>query len=411
MKDDKVVIEDELRDQFTTFVIDQLQTDVLRTLESASVQTSMSDARKVQVFLCFEAWLIPEMKEQVKKALHNMNLISLCFSELYSETSSCGEEASEAIYALLSIFDDSGKYLELFNVILTKIKEGLPFLDRLLKENDVENVKGYMYIVDGLVRKIFREMIMRPDSDDVKLILQDIYLKIFKGSDVSLASSAAASLSSFLKRLSGEFDDDSDDFEEIDSVPVASATALAEMRKRFALTHMNIWKEIVETSLIQSRMEERHLRYFDTHSIGTDDDEREFEEKNNERRDIQSLLVRITNSIGFMAIFTWIALPLSSTLKSMEEEQKIHGSGNISIELLLRFEGELHCVLCVLRGKDIEGIGHNRSSSSITSDNEQIMKTGTQLLELLLKFEYNNLRVLYTAMKIFRKASAFFNRR
>lgn len=410
MNDDKVVIEDELRDRFRKFVKESLQIDVLRTLETASAQGHMSDARKAQLFICFQNWLTTDMKEDLKKALHQLGLINLCFDELYRDASTCSEEASEAIYALLSICNDSGNYLALYNVILNKLKEGLPIFERHLRTREVENVKSYLYIFDGLVRRIFKQMIMRPDSEDIRIILYEVYLKVLKTQSMGLVSLACSSFKALISRLSGEYEDDADDdFEEVEDLNKSSdPKAQLEVRKRFIAHHIPLWKEIVEVCLVQSRMDEDHLRYFDTHSIGTDEDQKDFEDKNNERYDIEILIIKISNMIGFMSTFNMIAPRLSSTLSCLEEEQK--GSGKHSNGSLLEFEGELHCVLSLLKS---DRITQTQSEGSIVNsvENEEIIKTGSAMVELLLKFPYDNQRVWYTALKIIKRSGGFFGRR
>lgn len=409
MNDDKVVIEDELRNKFRQFVRDTLQVDVLRTLETASTQGNMSDVRKAQLFICFQNWLTTDMKDDIKKALHQLGIINLCFSEIYKDNSTCSEEASEAIYSLLSICNDDDNYLPLYNVILNKLKEGVPVLEKHIKIQETENIKGYMYIVDGLVRRIFKEMIARPDSEDVKTILYEIYLRILKTQGLGLVCLACSSFKSLMIRLSGDFDDEGEDFEEVEDLNKDSnSKAQLQQRMNFISQHMNLWKEIVEICLVQSRMDEDHLRYFDTHSIGTDQDRKEFEDKNNQRYDIEALLIKISNMIGFIATFNVIAPHLSATLKCLEEEQKTKHKH--SIESLLKFEGELHCVLSLLKSNKVSQNEEGGSTVNST-EREEIAKTGSTMLELLLRFPYDNQRIWYTALKIIKRSGGFFGKR
>lgn len=122
MDDEKIVIEDELRAKFMKFALQNLQINVLKTLDAAASHGSLSSKRRYQIIKCFESWLLNETQEEIKQDLYKSHLVNLCFQELRSQENT-NEEAANALRRLMTICYDATCYPQLYQFLMIKLVE------------------------------------------------------------------------------------------------------------------------------------------------------------------------------------------------------------------------------------------------------------------------------------------------
>jgi hypothetical protein len=122
------------------------------------------------------------------------------------------------------------------------------------------------------------------------------------------------------------------------------------------------------------------------------DTEQELEEKNMLRYDLYYLMQKLSRILGFMKVYSVIAKRLEETLNLIKDDQRFH-----TLKLLAKMEAELYIL-----------------SGALKKVNENDPETSTamqQMLELILTLNYPKQKILYTALKIVSRSSAFFGNR
>jgi hypothetical protein len=406
MDDEKVVIEDELRKEFIKFAIENLQTNILKTLDIASTGAALSGRRKYQLVKCFDEWLLNETKEEVKLQLHRLNMIDLCFSELRRSDGS-GDEAADALVHLMSICKDPVVYHDLYKNILKHLMESLPHLKKLIHSLDSERVKFYLTVYDAIILRIFDQMVAEPESEPVKLILYEVLLPIYKERSLNLVCLVTESFITFVDKLrDGSNPDDIDEDDEEFNPSKANPSNLdleqdKVKRAKFVAAHIPLWKSLVELGCDHCDLTQEELTALGGNNKKREDDENNDEEDSEDaymiRAEVNRLIRKVSRLLGFMYVFGLLAEKLKLTVVEMSSRNS--EDGEFPLETVAKFESQLFCIYGILKKLPPEDI------------NEDIQKAGTNMLELVLHTKLNNPNVLYTSLKIITKCSRFFGTR
>lgn len=200
MTDEKIVIEDEIRSSFITFCMERLQPSILKTLSDASLNTKLSGRRRYQLINCFQAWMTDQTTDQVKSAIHELNLLPLCFSELQL-TGENNEEASDAIIACMVICKDSVKYQALYQCIIKSLFDAKAKFEDFVKSSHEDEVKAYLSVYSVLVLRIFDQILLEPQNEAIKFMLEGVFLRVMYETKREIIVKAVGSLTSIMKKL------------------------------------------------------------------------------------------------------------------------------------------------------------------------------------------------------------------
>lgn len=200
MTDEKVVIEDELRAKFIEYAMQNLQAGVLKTLSDASAVPDLSTRRRYQLLNCFHAWMIEQTPVLVKKNIHVLNLLPLCFKELTIEDGN-NEEAADAIIACMVITKDSENYPDLYKCIMEGLFRGKNAFDKFVKDEMSEEVAYYISVYSVLVSRIFNEILNGPTHDEIRFMLEGVFLKVLQVNKGEMVSKTTVAITSIIKKL------------------------------------------------------------------------------------------------------------------------------------------------------------------------------------------------------------------
>lgn len=240
MKDEKIVIEDELREKFVQYTVDGLQANVLKTLELASNQPNLSEKRKYQLFKCFSSWITDKTREDVKEVIHTLNVFKLCFLELI-EPCSCNTEAADTLITIMNCCKDTEKYQSLYQVIIQNLFESQSSFNRFLLDDDMsEEVKSFLDVYSVLFNKIFNQAIQDPTNEAVRTILYDVFLKVYEKPGLQLVPLCTNIFITILRKVGNEKNEKLSENE-------------LQMRASFAESHIPLFKVIIEKSVEYSR--------------------------------------------------------------------------------------------------------------------------------------------------------------
>lgn len=242
MEDEKIVIEDELREKFVSYAIDSLQASVLKTLEIACSQPNLSEKRRYQLFKCFSAWMHEKTREEVKFALHELTMLKLCFLEL-NEAEGCNLEASETIITVMKICKKVETYQPLYQTIIKYLFETLPTFQRYLQDDSMtEEVKSFLEVYSVLFNRIFAQAVLEPGSEVIKTILYEVFLKAYQRPGLNLVTLSTNIFTSILRKLNNESQEPLDEGQ-------------LQLRRLFAQAHLPLFNTIIERCMEYSCLE------------------------------------------------------------------------------------------------------------------------------------------------------------
>lgn len=230
MTEEKIVIEDEIRQGFINFSMEHLQPGVLKTLSDATMQKNLPSRRRYQLINCFQAWLIEETREEVKLALHQLNLVPFCLQELKQDGEN-NEEASDALVSCMVICKDATKYQALYQSIIKGLFEGKPQFELFVQQSKVDEVRPYIAVYSVLVLRIFDQILQDPQNDHIKFMLEGVFLRVLEQPKREIVVKAISSVYSIAKKL---LNDES------------SSQAVAEQVHTFLGVYQGFFQRIIE---------------------------------------------------------------------------------------------------------------------------------------------------------------------
>ena len=207
MDDEKIVIEDERREAFKHFLITKLQPDVLKTLNIASQMPNLSVKRRYQLIKCFDAWIVRETTEEVKQALHSLNLISLAVSEL-GKPDSNSEEACDVICTLMVVCKDTTKYQDLYQSLLKSLLSLKPVIQSLINQQEAVELSPFVIVFGMLIHRILPQSLIEPNNEAIRYIMYDFFLKIYQDESLELVDKVTSIVSGLCIKLQADGSND-----------------------------------------------------------------------------------------------------------------------------------------------------------------------------------------------------------
>lgn len=382
MTEDKIVIEDEIRQGFIEFAMEHLQPGVLKTLSDASLHSKLPSRRRYQLINCFQAWLIDQTRDEVKLHLHQLNLINFCLAELKLDGEN-NEEASDAIIGCMVICKDSVKYQALYEAIIGGLFEGKQQFELFVQQSMEEEVRPYIAAYSVLVIRIFDQILQEPQNDHIKFMLQGVFLRALQQPKREIVIKAVSAINSIVKKLIHEG---------------STSQARADQTTNFLSIYSGWFDSILEACCVHSILSvvkyvimQEQLNFYQTRNMDSDTDDN-LEDKNALRQDIYYLVYKISKLISFSSVFKVIGSRISTSIQLLQSEGEQPTPNSIA-----KFEAELYCLSGALK--------------SVPTDNPAVFEHMQKVLELTLSFNYPKDKILFTALKVLSKCSLFFGNR
>lgn len=199
MTEEKVVIEDEIRNKFIEFAMKELQPEVLKTL-SVATEANLATRRRYQILNCFHAWMIDQTTDLVKAHIHELNLVNFCIEELKKEQEN-NEEAADAIIACMSVCKDAGVYSQLYQKIIQGLFSAKREFERYVETGSEEEVQYFISVYSVLVSRIFDHILSEPNDPGIKFMLQGVFLRVMTEKNKDMVSKTTIAITSIIKKL------------------------------------------------------------------------------------------------------------------------------------------------------------------------------------------------------------------
>ena len=214
MTEEKIVIEDEIRAAFIKFAMERLQPEVLKTLNVACSSQGLKTKRRYQIINCFQSWMIEQTSEPVKKAIHELNLLPFCYNELKLEGEN-NDEAADAIISCMHLCSNSFEYQALYQNIIQGLFSGRERFEHFLSQNSEDEVYPFISVYSVLVGKILDQMLLDPNSEAIKFMLQGIFLKSIQTGLREIVSKSFHSITTIVKKLKNAAKEDPERMERV----------------------------------------------------------------------------------------------------------------------------------------------------------------------------------------------------
>lgn len=164
---------------------------------------NLSVKRRYQLLKCFDAWIVKETTEEVKQAIHSINLINLAVSEL-GKPDSNSEEASDVICTLMIVCKDTEKYQDLYQALLKSLMNLKPLISSLIDQQESSELSPFIIIFGMLLFRILPQSLVEPNNEAIKYIFYDFFLKIYKDESLELTDKLTSILTGLCTKLKVE---------------------------------------------------------------------------------------------------------------------------------------------------------------------------------------------------------------
>lgn len=374
MREEKIVIEDEIRSDFVGFVISNLQCPVMELISQVSEEQGMHNRRKYQIVMCFESWLNLDASSIVKQNLHKLRVIGLCF-DILMEVDSCNQEASEALMSVMVVCKNTNEYRDLYGLILQKLVEAQERVIRFDDEQFVEEVRCYIDVYNVFIVNSFDNFLAQPDDPIIYTLLYHTIFHLFKSKSHLTVSRIIGVFISIMKKLE-------DEDGEISTVEKINA------RSTFIKIHKELFNGIVELCCYQATFTNAQMSFYQTKDFYEDPDDIDHEDKRKIRDDIKNLLRRISTKTSFTDCMSPIAKRLIATLDELKKKptDKLE-------KLYCKLESELFCAYSLIKSAD--------NLDKLTLD------TIYSLLTIVLGIDVQVSQLIHICIKIIGASSPF----
>ena len=375
MKEEKIVIEDEVRAEFVAFAIANLQIPVMELISQASEAPEMSKHRKYQIVKCFEGWLQLNSSDKIKENLHKIKAIDLCFAVL-AEPVSCNEEASDALMSVMIVCKDSRKYKELYWMILQNLKASQEVLWCFEEQGYLEEVRCYIDVYNTFILNVMDDFLAEPESPDIANLLHETLFRLYKTKNFLTVNRIVGVFISFLKRLDDEEGE----------VPTVN---LITSRKNFIAVHKSLLQAIIDVSCSQVSFTTREIKFYQDNPFEADPNDESHEDRLVLRKHIRNLVRKISEKLPFIECMHPIAARLLSSIEELKTK-KVE-------RLVCKLEGELYCAQALLK----------------TANNQDKLSVDTvvHLLEVVFSIDMPVHSLVYVCIRIMGSASPFLHQK
>lgn len=371
MQEEKIVVEDEVRNQFKSFMITHLQQPVLNIVSVCAQEQDIGVKRTFQIIRCFESWLILDTPDETKASLHKNHAIDLCFKEL-AIVDGCNAEASDALMSLLLVCKDYHKHQEIYSKILERLIASKEQLFNLFTANMVEEVRCYIDIYNTFVVNAFSEFLANPQHSIIKLLLEDIFLKLYKSRHLVTVSRINGVFISILRQM----EDEEGQIVTLDTT---------ELRRRFVAVHQGFFEEVIRVACSHCSLSQVQMQFYEHNDFNQEMDDMDFEDRMIVRADTKTLLRKLVKHFTFDNCFRPIAGKLVATFEALRE--------NKTEKLVCELEGEFFCAYALLK------FGNNADQSCI--------KTVQDLLKIVVDNQSPIHSLICISLKIIAASSAY----